>query len=116
MQHWGLGGQGEVGPVVDGEQFSVPLSGSGEDFEVTQFIASFEALLAQLHDVDSCAEHGVQEFGQVTLLGTAVGAEVQAGGRERGPWIGNHGLDATGADNRELEPVECLLRELGRPG
>jgi hypothetical protein len=69
----------------------VPPRRVGEHLQRRQFVAGLEraqpvlsgrALVAQLNDVHPAGQRGVGEFGQVALVATRIGAEVQARVRE----------------------------------
>jgi hypothetical protein len=86
VQHVGVRGQRDVGPVVDGEQGAVPRAHLGEHLQSSQLVPCLQRpvgpLVAQLHDVDPTGEGGVDELGEIAAVAAGVGAEVEAGGGE----------------------------------
>ena len=46
VQHVGVGGECDVGTVVDGHQFSVPAAGVGRHLEQREFLTRLEVLVA----------------------------------------------------------------------
>jgi hypothetical protein len=79
VQHVGVGGQGEVGAVVDGQQRPVVAGDTAQHGEGGELGARLEALLAQLDDVDPAAQRRVGELGEVALHRAGVGAQVEPG-------------------------------------
>lgn len=67
----------DVGAVVDGPQLAVPLGGILQNLQDAQLGRRFECFVAKLNDVDTPAECGVDEVGEVTLAGTSIRAEIQ---------------------------------------
>ena len=93
MQHVGAGRAGDVGPVVDREQGAVPPRRVGEDRARRQLVAGFErpeplladrTLVAQLHNVHPACQRGIGELGQIAVLTTRVGTQIQPRRREPG--------------------------------
>ena len=105
VQHVGARGASDVGPVVDGQQGPVAAGRVGQYFQRGQLGAGLQraealltdgALVPQLDDVDPAGQRGVDERGEVTALATRIGAQVQAGLGEAGPWgLGGYGTSAT---------------------
>ena len=83
VQHRGRGGERDVGAVVDGEQPAVAARRLGEDLQQPQLVGRLETLLAQLHDVDTGAEHRVEELLEIALPAARVRAQVEPGIVER---------------------------------
>jgi hypothetical protein len=104
VQHWGVGGQSHVCAIVDREQPAVLLAGAGEHFQQTEFLARLESLLAQLHDVHSGTEHGVEELRQIAPGPPGAGAQIQPGIRQAGPQLRRCGLVRHGAIQSPPEP------------
>ncbi len=77
VQHIRAGRQGDVGPVVHGQQPAVPPAGRREHLQQPQFLPRLQPLLAQLHDVHPGREHPIQELGQIPPVPPPVGAQVQ---------------------------------------
>lgn len=84
MEHVGTDRIGDVGPVVHGQELAVPVTGLTEDGEEVDLLTRLKALLAQLHDVDPAREGGVEEVREVSPVTSPVGAQIQAGVRNRG--------------------------------
>ncbi len=87
VQHVSAAGIGDIGAVVHRQQRSVRLAGRPEHLQVAQLLASLQALLAQLDDIDAAAEHLVKEAAQVTLALPRVGAQVQPCRGQPGPQL-----------------------------
>jgi hypothetical protein len=77
VQHVGAYGVRDVRAVVDRQERAVPPAGGAEHREVLQLLPCFEALLAELDDVDTAAQRGVEEVRQVALGLARVGAQVE---------------------------------------
>ena len=91
MQDVGVGGEGEVGAVVDRQQRPVAPRGPAQHREGGELVARLEALLAQLDDVDAAAQRRVGELGEIALRGAGVGAQVEPRRPEAGATVGAAG-------------------------
>jgi hypothetical protein len=60
----------------------VPPACAGEYFKQFEFLARFESLFPELHDVHPGAEHRVEERRQVAPGPSCAGAEVEPGVRQ----------------------------------
>jgi hypothetical protein len=65
----------------------MPGRGGGEDFRQLDLLLGFDALLAQLDDVDPACQHGIKEAREITLSTSRIGAEVQPGIGKPGPSV-----------------------------
>lgn len=70
-------GRRDVSAVVDRPQFAVALGGFVQNVQDAEMGCCFECFVAKLNDVDTPAECGVDELGEVALAGTGIRAEVQ---------------------------------------
>lgn len=70
-------GGGDVNAVVDRPQFAVAFGGFFQNVQEAELGSRFECFVAKLNDVDTTAECGVDEFGEIALAGTGIRAEVQ---------------------------------------
>jgi len=89
VQDVGTGSHCEVGPIVDREECAVATARGGQHSQGSQLrgglqrpVALFTSgpLVPQLDDVDSTGQRSVGELGEVAVLSTGVGAEVEPGG------------------------------------
>jgi hypothetical protein len=78
---------GEVGTVIDRPQRAVASGCVGDDLQRRELFSCLEMLLAQLYDVDTRRQHGVEELAQVTLATAPIDAQIKARVGER---IGRH--------------------------
>src|SRR5215475_6778462 len=76
-------GTSDVGAVVHREELSVPLSGGRERLQQAQLLVRFEALLAELDDVDAAGQHHVQKVFEITLTLSGIGAQIEPCLRKR---------------------------------
>ncbi len=86
VQHIGTGRAGDVSAVVDREQGTVPVGRVLEDLARGQLVTRLEwpealltdrSFVAQLDDVHSTGQGGVDELGQVAPLTARVGTQIQ---------------------------------------
>src|SRR5699024_2562159 len=78
VEDGGAGQEGDIGPVVDGEQLPVPPGCILERLEGRDLGTGLEGLVAQLDDVDAAGVGGVKELGKIALSAPGIGARVEA--------------------------------------
>src|SRR5215475_13601136 len=86
-------GTSDIGAVVHREELAVALRGGRERFEMAQLVARFEALLAELDDVDAAGQYRVEKVFGITLTLSGIGAQIEPCLRKPGTGgrLGAHG-------------------------
>ena len=70
-------GRGDVSAVVDRPQFAVALGGFFQNVQDAELGCRLDCFVAKLNDVDTPAERGVDELGELALAGAGISAQVQ---------------------------------------
>ncbi len=90
VEHRGLRQHRDVRPIVHRPEPTVAVSHRSKRLEQLEFPRCFDVLIAQLDDVDTATESGIQKVSEVPLLRSGVRAQVEAG------MIEMHSINATG--------------------
>lgn len=77
MQDRAVRGCSDVCAIVYGPQFPVPLGSLLQNIQDRELWCRFEGFVAELDDVNSSGEGGIDEVGEVALEGAGISAQVE---------------------------------------